>query len=109
MNKKLHVGNLATAAEENQLQALFSAAGRRVISVKILTDPKTKRSRGYAFVEMGSEADAESAMDDLHGKALMGRTMTVTEARESPNSTHSDDDPEDARIRAIRRAGRGEF
>ena len=87
MNKKLYVGNLATAAEENQLQALFSADGRRVVSVKILIDPKTKRSRGYAFVEMATEGDAESAIEALQGKQLMGRPLAVNEARESGNSS----------------------
>ena len=102
MNKKLYVGNLATAAEENQLLALFSAEGRRVVSVKILTDPKTKRSRGYAFVDMATEGDAENAMEALQGKQLLGRTMSVTEARESQGVS---DEPEDKRILAIRRAG----
>jgi RNA recognition motif-containing protein len=83
MNKKLYVGNLPLVAEENQLQALFSADGRTVLSVKILLNPQTKRSRGFAFVEMGSEGDAERAIDALNGKEFLGRPLTVSEARES--------------------------
>ena len=110
MNKKLYVGNLATAAEENQLQALFSADGRRVLSVKILNDPKTKRSRGYAFVEMGSEGDAESAMESLQGKQFLGRPMSVSEARETTAPGPDGEDEQTAeKFRAIRKAARRDF
>ena len=92
MNKKLYVGNLPLVAEENQLQVLFGADGRTVVSVKILINPQTKRSRGFAFVEMGSEADAERAIDALNGKEFLGRPLTVNEARESVNGLGNNDE-----------------
>ena len=82
MNKKLYVGNLPLSAEVEQLQALFGQGGRQVVSVHILADKKTGRSRGYAFVDMATVEDAMKAMDALHGRDFMGRTMSVNEARE---------------------------
>ena len=82
MNKKLYVGNLPLSAEAEQLQALFSQDGRQVVSIHILADKKTGRSRGYAFVDMATPADAVNAMDALNGRDFMGRTMSVNEARE---------------------------
>jgi cold-inducible RNA-binding protein len=79
--KILYVGNLPLVAEEAQLFALFGANGRIVQSVKILNDPKTGRSRGYGFVKMASEQDAEEAIDALHGHDFLGRALTVNEAR----------------------------
>lgn len=83
MNKKLYIGNLPFSAEEGQLQALFGADGRKVVSIKILSDSVTGRSRGFGFVEMATHADAQSAIDALHGHEFMGRALSVTEARES--------------------------
>jgi cold-inducible RNA-binding protein len=82
MNKKLYVGNLPFTAESAQLTALFGSDGRQVISVNILIDKMTGRSRGFAFVEMATPEEAEKALQALHGHDFMGRPLTVTEARE---------------------------
>lgn len=84
MNKKLYIGNLPFSAEEAQLHALFGADGRKVESVRILTDSLTGRSRGFGFVDMASPADAQKAIDALHGHEFLGRALSVTEARENP-------------------------
>jgi RNA recognition motif-containing protein len=83
MNKKLYIGNLPFSAEEAQLQALFSADGRQVTSVRIPNDKITGRSRGFGFVEMGTPEDAEKAIQALNGHDFMGRPMSVSEARET--------------------------
>jgi RNA recognition motif-containing protein len=82
MNKKLYVGNLPFSAEEGQLQAIFGEEGRQVASVRILNDRETGRSRGFAFVEMATSADAQKAIDAINGREFMGRALTVNEARE---------------------------
>ena len=87
MNKKLYIGNLPFTAEENQLQSLFGSDGRQVISVRILSDKATGRSRGFAFVEMATLEDAQKAIDALHGHDFLGRSLTVIEAREQAPRT----------------------
>ncbi len=80
MNVKLYVGNLPFGASEEGLKELFAAVGE-VQSVKIITDAYSGRSRGFGFVEMATEADAEKAVSQLNGKSFMERTLTVNEAR----------------------------
>ena len=80
MATKLFVGNLPFSATENDLQDHFSAAGT-VIAVNIMQDRATGRSRGFAFVEMGSQAEADTAVSQFHGKEFQGRPLTVNEAR----------------------------
>ena len=87
MNKKLYVGNLPFTAEEGQLQALFSADGRQVASVRILNDRETGRSRGFGFVEMATPEDAQKAIEALNGQEFLGRAITVNEAREQTPRT----------------------
>lgn len=82
MGTRLYVGNLPFDTDETQLRTLFSEGGRQVTEVKIITDRDTGRPRGFAFVEMGSQADAEAAVSTLNGKELGGRALTVNEARE---------------------------
>lgn len=82
MNKKLYVGNLPFTTQESELLALFSEGGRQVGSVRILTDKMTGRSRGFGFVEMGSEEDAQKAIAELNGREFQGRALTVSEAKE---------------------------
>lgn len=82
MGTKLYVGNLNYNTSEESLRSTFSADGRSVVDVKIITDRETGQPRGFAFVEMGSPADAQGAIDALHGQQLDGRTLTVNEARE---------------------------
>ena len=79
---KLYVGNLNFKTSEDALRSAFGADGRQVMDVKIITDRETGQPRGFAFVEMASPADAQSAIDALHGQELDGRTLTVNEARE---------------------------
>jgi RNA recognition motif-containing protein len=80
MGRKLYVGNLPFSAGEQDLQELFGACGQ-VESVSVMRDAATGRARGFAFVEMTNDADAQKAIAELHDKAFGGRTLTVNEAR----------------------------
>jgi cold-inducible RNA-binding protein len=80
MNLKLYVGNLPFGASEEDLRKLFSEAGA-VQSVKIVTDSYSGRSRGFGFVEMTSQEEAEKAISLVNGKTLMDRTLIVSEAK----------------------------
>ncbi|HET6343624.1 MAG TPA: RNA-binding protein, partial [Myxococcota bacterium] len=70
MGTKLYVGNLNYKTSEEALREAFGADGRSVESVKIITDRDTGQPRGFAFVEMGSPADAQAAIDALNGQEL---------------------------------------
>ncbi len=89
MNVKLYVGNLSFGASEEDLKKLFSEAGS-VQSVKIVTDAYSGRSRGFGFVEMGSESEAEKAISDINGKTFMERALIVSEARPQNKKRGSD-------------------
>lgn len=80
MNKKLYVGGLPYATTEDSLRAAFAQAGT-VVSVAIIKDKFTGRSKGFGFVEMGSDEEAKAAIEMFHGKDFEGRTLTVNEAR----------------------------
>ena len=80
MNNKLYVGNLPFNVTEPDLQDLFGQAGT-VNDVLLVQDKFTGKSRGFAFVTMSSETEAQSAIDQFHGKALDGRALTVNIAR----------------------------
>jgi RNA recognition motif-containing protein len=80
VNSKLFVGNLTFTATENDLQDHFAQAGV-VVSVNIMQDRMTGRSRGFAFIEMSSKEDAEKAIQMFHSKDFQGRPLTVNEAR----------------------------
>ncbi len=82
MGTRLYVGNLPFDTDEAQLRTLFQEGGRTVTEVKIITDRDTGRSRGFAFVEMGSQEDAEAAIKAMSGREVGGRALTVNEARE---------------------------
>ncbi len=82
MGTRLYVGNLPFDVSESQLRTLFQEGGRQVSEVKIITDRDTGRPRGFAFVEMGSQADADAAVSQLNGREFGGRALTVNEARE---------------------------
>ena len=82
MGTRLYVGNLAYSTTEDLLRETFKATGKAVSEVHIVMDRDTGRSRGFAFVEMGSEADAEAVMQELDGKEVDGRALRVNEARE---------------------------
>lgn len=80
MAKKLYVGGLPYATTDEALQAYFSQFGA-VESAKIITDRMSGRSKGFGFVEMASEEEAQAAIAGTHGKEFEGRTLTVNEAR----------------------------
>jgi RNA recognition motif-containing protein len=80
MAKKLFVGNLSWNTTDQSLQDFFATAGN-VVSAHVITDRNTGRSRGFGFVEMSSDEEAQAAMD-LNGKQLDGREIVVNEARE---------------------------
>ena len=79
MSKRIYVGNLSYQTTETDLTSLFEQAGQ-VDSVNIITDRDTGRSKGFAFVEMGSD-DAEKAIAQFNGAEVNGRALTVNEAR----------------------------
>ncbi len=80
MNNKLFVGNLPYTATEDELKAAFTQAGA-VVSVKIIMDRDTGRSKGFGFVEMASDAEAAAALEKLNGADYAGRAITVSIAR----------------------------
>jgi RNA recognition motif-containing protein len=80
MGQKLYVGNLPFKVEENELQELFSRCGN-VASVTLVRDQATGRARGFGFVEMSSDEEAQNAIDTFNGSDLGGRSLTVNEAR----------------------------
>jgi cold-inducible RNA-binding protein len=82
MGTRLYVGNLPFSADENQIRDLFSQDGRSVTEVKLVTDRDTGRPRGFGFVEMGSNQDADGAIRELNGRDFGGRSLTVNEAKE---------------------------
>ncbi|MBI3819427.1 MAG: RNA-binding protein [Planctomycetes bacterium] len=82
MATRLYVGNLNFTTTEDTLRAAFSGGGRTVRAVSVPTDRETGRPRGFAFIEMGSEADAKAAIAAMNGKDLDGRTLKVNEAQE---------------------------
>ena len=80
MSSKIYVGGLPYATTDAQLQDLFSAHGA-VESARVITDKFTGRSRGFGFVEMASNEEAQKAIQALNGTDLDGRNLTVNEAR----------------------------
>lgn len=80
MNNKLFVGNLAFSTTENDLRDAFAAFGT-VMEVNLMLDRETGKSRGFAFVTMASAEEAEKAIQNLHGKNVGGRDLTVNVAR----------------------------
>ncbi len=80
MGNKLYVGNLAYSIRDDDLQQAFAQFGT-VSSAKVMMDRDTGRSKGFGFVEMGSDAEAQSAINGMNGQALDGRALVVNEAR----------------------------
>ncbi len=80
MGKKLYVGNLAYSVRDNDLEQAFGEFGA-VASAKVMMERETGRSKGFGFVEMGSDAEALAAVEGLNGQSLAGRALTVNEAR----------------------------
>jgi len=80
MGNKLYVGNLAYSVRDESLQQAFSQYGS-VTSAKVMMDRETGRSKGFGFVEMGTDAEAQAAINGMNGQALEGRAIVVNEAR----------------------------
>ncbi|MEO7244461.1 MAG: RNA-binding protein [Rubrivivax sp.] len=80
MGNKLYVGNLAYSVRDETLQQAFAQFGT-VTSAKVMMDRDTGRSKGFGFVEMGSDAEAQAAINGMNGQPLDGRPVVVNEAR----------------------------
>ena len=80
MGNKLYVGNLSYDVQDRELQELFAQYGT-VSSAKVVMDRDSGRSKGFGFVEMGSDSEAEAAISALNGQEIKGRALTVNEAR----------------------------
>lgn len=80
MGKRLYVGNLPFNVKDAELSALFAPFGT-VVSAQIIMDRMSGRSKGFGFVELGSDAEADTAIAALNGKESGGRTLTVNEAK----------------------------
>lgn len=80
MAKKLYVGNLTYGTTDSDLRSMFEEYGS-VESAQVITDRETGRSKGFGFVEMGSQQEAEAAIKGLNGKDIDGRALTVNEAK----------------------------
>ena len=81
MGRKLYVGNLAYGVSSTDLQTMFEAFGT-VQSAQVIMDRDTGRSKGFGFIEMGSDQEAQAAIAGLNGKEVGGRALTVNEAQE---------------------------
>jgi RNA recognition motif-containing protein len=86
MARKLYVGNLPYETGEQDLEALFGSVGT-VERVSVMRDMATGRARGFAFVEMASDEDAQKAIAQLNNHGLGGRNLTVNEARPKPEGS----------------------
>jgi RNA recognition motif-containing protein len=80
MGRKLYVGNLAYGVTSSDLEQMFAEFGT-VQSAQVIADRDTGRSKGFGFVEMGSDAEAQTAIEAMNGKQVDGRQLTVNEAR----------------------------
>ena len=88
MSSKLYVGNLSFETGEAELQELFASQGE-VVSVNLITDRDTGRSRGFGFVEMAKDEDAQKAIQNLDGQDLQGRNLKVNMAKPRENRSNS--------------------
>jgi RNA recognition motif-containing protein len=81
MGKRIYVGGLPYSADDQQLESLFAEYGQ-VVEVHIVADRYTGQAKGFAFVEMSTDDEAQKAIEALNGTQMEGRTLTVNEARE---------------------------
>src|SRR4051794_12414858 len=81
MGTRVYVGNLSYNVTEGELRDVFAEGGRNVVEVKIVMDRDTGRPRGFAFVEMGSDDEANAVISSLTGREIQGRPINVSEAR----------------------------
>jgi hypothetical protein len=84
MGNKLYVGNLPYEVRDSDLEQAFSEFGQ-VTSAKVMMDRETGRSKGFGFVEMGSDAEAQAAISGMNGQSMGGRSVVVNEARPMEN------------------------
>ena len=84
----IYVGNLAYKVSDNDLKEIFEEFGD-VISAKVITDRETGRSKGFGFVEMSNEEDAQNAIEDLDGTEMDGRNLKVNKAKPKPAGNKS--------------------
>lgn len=84
MGKKLYIGNLSFTVDSDQLSGVFAEFGT-VDSVNVITDRETGRSKGFAFIEMSSESEAQTAIQKMNGVELGGRALNVSEAKPQEN------------------------
>jgi cold-inducible RNA-binding protein len=96
MAKKLYVGGVSYNTTQQGLSEAFSKAGA-VASATIIMDKMSGRSKGFGFVEMENDADAQAAIDMFNGKELDGRTLTVNEARPMEERPRRNNDSRDSR------------
>lgn len=82
MGSTLYVGNLPFSTTEDEIRSLFEANGRSVSEIRLINDRESGRPRGFGFVEMASEEDAQKALEALASAELSGRRLTITVARE---------------------------
>ncbi len=85
MGKKLYVGNLPYGVSDSDLQKIFEPHGS-VVSAQVIVDRDTNRSKGFGFVEMGTDQEAQTAIQALNGTEIEGRALTVNEARPKTDS-----------------------
>ena len=81
MGKRLYIGNLSYSVKDENLRELFTQVGE-VTSATVITDRETGRSKGFGFVEMASDAEAQAAINGLNGQPISGRAVVVNEARD---------------------------
>jgi RNA recognition motif-containing protein len=108
MGKKLYVGNLNYGVTDSTLQQLFEPFGT-VESAQVIMDRDTGRSKGFGFVEMGSDQEAQAAIAGLNGKEMDGRSLTVNEARPKPQGGGGGGGRGDRGGRGGGRGGRGGY
>lgn len=88
MGRRLYVGNLPYSTTDEELSELFAKAGT-VESVRVMRDMATGRARGFAFVDMHTDEDAQKAIEQFHQHEFSGRALMVNEARPKPANPHS--------------------
>jgi RNA recognition motif-containing protein len=102
---KLYVGNLSFEVTDDSLQQLFTAKGYQVSSARVITDRESGRSRGFGFVELGSNDEAARAIGELNGLNVKGRALQVNEARpqefRNGDRSGSGRPPGDERVAAV--------
>ena len=106
MGKRLYVGNISFQASEDDLKELFSKAGE-VVSTKLIKDAATGRPRGFGFVEMNTDSEAQKAVEMLNGSNFLERSIVVNEAKPQTTREHGGPSRERGGFRERRPGGSG--